>query len=85
MDEYFAANVKEGQPAIIRREGYTDTFTWGKSSLSTDNLSDKSILSEDNSQFEDRQVRRIKIRLEDGSRLLLGMKVEARIQISEKR
>ena len=84
VDEYFAANVKEGQPAIIRREGYTDTLARGQVIFTADNLSDKSILSEDNSQFEDRQVRRIKIRLEDGSRLLLGMKVEARIQISEK-
>ena len=84
VDEYFATDVKVGQKAIIRREGYTDTLAVGQVVFTSEKLSDKSILSEDNSQFEDLQVRRIKIRLEDGSRLLLGMKVEALIQTNEK-
>ncbi|MCB0560115.1 MAG: efflux RND transporter periplasmic adaptor subunit [Phaeodactylibacter sp.] len=85
VDEYFAAIVKVGQNAIIRREGYTDTLASGQVIFTSDKLSDKSILSEDNSLFEDLQVRRIKIRLENGNQLLLGMKVEALIQTAEKR
>lgn len=85
VDEYFATNVRAGQSAIIRREGYTDTLARGQVIFTSDKLSEKSILSEDNSQFEDLQVRRIKIRLEDGNPLLLGMKVEALIQTAEKR
>ena len=83
VDEYFASNVQVGQNAIIRREGYTDTLARGQVIFTSGKLSGKSILSEDNSQFEDLQVRRIKIRLEDSGRLLLGMKVEALIQTAK--
>lgn len=85
VDEYFATNVEVGQRAVIRREGYTDTLARGQVIFTADKLSEKSVLSEDNSQFEDLQVRRIKIRLEGESGLLLGMKVEALIQTGENR
>lgn len=85
VDEYFAGNMAVGQKAIIKREGFSDTLAHGEVVFTAPNLSDKSILSEDNTQFEDLQVRRIKIRLKDGEELLLGMKVEAIIQISENR
>ncbi len=85
VDEYFATNVKVGQPAIVRREGYTDTLARGEVVFTAGKLSDKSILSEDSSQFEDLQVRRIKIRLQEDTGLLLGMKVEAVIRTTENR
>lgn len=85
VDEYFAGSVAVGQKAIIKREGFPDTLAQGEVAFTAPNLSDKSILSEDNTQFEDLQVRRIKIRLKDGAELLLGMKVEAIIQIAENR
>ncbi len=86
VDEYFAGNVHPGQPAVIRREGFPDTLARGKVIFAAPNLSDKSILSEDNTQFEDRQVRRIKISLEEEhDQLLLGRKVEAVINTSQNR
>ncbi len=86
VDEYFAGNVHPGQPAVIKREGFPDTLARGEVIFAAPNLSDKSILSEDNTQFEDRQVRRIKIRLEEErGELLLGRKVEAVINTSENR
>ncbi|MCB0553589.1 MAG: efflux RND transporter periplasmic adaptor subunit [Phaeodactylibacter sp.] len=84
VDEYFATQVEVGQPAILRREGYPDTLASGQVIFTAPNLSRKSLFSADNSEFEDLQVRRIKIRVEDGSRLLLGMKVEAVIKTGNK-
>lgn len=85
VDEYFATVVAVGQKAIIRREGFPDTLARGRVIFTALNLSGKSIFSEDNTEFQDLQVRRIKIRLEDGEQLLLGMKVEAVIQTAQKR
>ena len=84
VDEYFAGNVRPGQSVVIKREGFPDTLAQGEVIFAAPNLSEKSILSEDNTQFEDRQVRRIKIRLEkEHSELLLGRKVEAVINTSQ--
>jgi len=86
VDEYFAGNVRPGQAVVIKREGFPDTLARGEVIFAAPNLSEKSILSEDNTRFEDRQVRRIKIRLEEESdELLLGRKVEAVIKTSENR
>jgi HlyD family secretion protein len=85
VDEYFATAVAVGQQAIIRREGFPDTLARGRVIFTAPDLSGKSIFSEDNTEFQDLQVRRIKIRLEDGEQLLLGMKVEAVIQTAQKR
>lgn len=86
VDEYFAGNVHPGQAAVIKREGFPDTLARGEVIFAAPNLSDKSILSEDNTRFEDRQVRRIKIRLaEEYDELLLGRKVEAIIKTSQNR
>lgn len=84
VDEYFATSVAVGQEAIIKREGFPDTLARGQIIFTAPNLSEKSIFSEDNTEFEDLQVRRIKIRLDDGAPLLLGMKVEAVIQTGQK-
>lgn len=85
VDEYFATDVKVGQAAVIKREGFPDTLARGQVIFTAPNLSRKSVFSEDNTEFQDLQVRRIKIRLEDGEPLLLGMKVEAIIQTAQKR
>lgn len=83
VDEYFAGSVEVGQPAIIKRQGFPDTLARGEVVFTSPDLSDKSILSQNNTQFEDLQVRRIKIQLDDGQELLLGQEVEAIIQIPE--
>ena len=84
VDEYFADRVQPGQAVYIRKQGYRDTLATGTVFFTADYLADKTILSEDPAAFEDLQVRRIKIRLDAGARVLIGAKVEAVIRLSDK-
>jgi len=80
VDELFAGEVKEGQAAIIRRQGTTEEIGRGSVVFAGPYLRKKSLFSDEVGELDDRRVREVRIRLEPGSRALFGARVECVIQ-----
>ncbi|MBM3311524.1 MAG: HlyD family efflux transporter periplasmic adaptor subunit, partial [Candidatus Aminicenantes bacterium] len=83
VDELFAADVKEGQPATIRRQGSNEELGRGTVVFAGPYLRKKSLFSDEVGELDDRRVREVRIRLEPGSRLLFGARVECVIRTAE--
>jgi multidrug resistance efflux pump len=80
VDELFAADVKDGQAATIRRQGSNEELARGTVVFAGPYLRKKSLFSDEVGELDDRRVREVRIRLEPGSRLLFGARVECVIQ-----
>jgi multidrug resistance efflux pump len=84
VDELYAQQVKPGQMAFIRPLGLTDTLGRGTVVYVAPNLKRKSLFAETAGEAEDRRVREVRIRLNEGAddRVLLGARVEAIIRVT---
>jgi HlyD family secretion protein len=80
IDELFADEVKEGQAAVIRRQGTMEEIGRGSVVFAGPYLRKKSLFSDEVGELDDRRVREVRIRLEPGSRVLYGARVECVIQ-----
>ncbi|MBN1271062.1 MAG: efflux RND transporter periplasmic adaptor subunit [Candidatus Aminicenantes bacterium] len=80
IDELFADQVKTGQKAYIRFQGREEPIARGEVSFAGPYLRKKSIFSDEVGELEDRRVREIWIRLEEGTELLFGTRIECVIQ-----
>jgi HlyD family secretion protein len=80
VDELFAGEVKEGQAAVIRRQGTTEELGRGTVDFAGPYLRKKSLFSDEVGELDDRRVREVRIRLEPGSPLLYGARVECVIR-----
>ena len=76
IDELFADLVEINQEAIIRYPGRTEKLAQGRVTYAGPWLRKKSIFSDDIGDLEDRRVREVWIRLDSGSGVLLGSRVE---------
>lgn len=81
VDELFANDIKLGQQVVVSPVGRTDTLATGTVFYLNPILSNKSILYETANEGEDRRVRKIKIKLEQGSDLTINAKVDCSIRI----
>ncbi len=76
IDELFADQVKVGQEAFVRFQGKSEPIAKGKVSFAGPYLRKKSIFSDEVGELEDRRVREVWIRLEEGTELLFGTRIE---------
>jgi len=83
IDEMFAGMVRTGQKAFIRSQGTTERLAGGTVSFVGPALRKKSLLADEVGALEDRRVREVWIRLDPGSGLLLGSRIEGVIEIEE--
>jgi multidrug efflux pump subunit AcrA (membrane-fusion protein) len=83
IDELFADYVKMGQKAFIRYPGMDDTIAQGSVSFAGPYLRKKSLFADEVGDLEDRRVREIVIRLDPGSSILYGSRVECVIQTGQ--
>lgn len=82
VDELFAPRLKVGQKVDIHLIGYSEVIAKGTIWKLMDYLSDKSIFSGLNAEQQDRQMRKVKILLDDQQHYpLLGTKVICDIHI----
>lgn len=82
IDELFAGQVQTGQKAYVRSQGMTDTLATGQVSFVGPFLRKKALFSDDVGSLEDRRVRELRIRLESGTHLLIGSRVECVIALA---
>ncbi|WP_291286327.1 biotin/lipoyl-binding protein [Flavobacterium sp.] len=82
IDELFAAQIKEGQKAIIRQIGSNKTIGTGTVIFASSALKRKSLFSEKAGDQEDRRVREIKILLANQTKYLINSRIECVVQTS---
>lgn len=83
VDELYADKVHEGIPAYIRHQGSNDTLAMGKVFLTSPYLRKKSLFSSNAANMEDRRVREVRVLLDEGSKVLIGSRVECVIQLQK--
>lgn len=77
IDEMFAGRVAEGQKAYIRQQGGEDTLATGTVIEVAPSLRQKSLFSDEIGKLEDRRVRPVRVRIEQGQeKLIYGQRVE---------
>lgn len=77
IDELFAGRVAEGQKAYIRQQGGKDTLATGTVIEIAPSLRQKSLFSDEIGKLEDRRVRPVRVRVEQGQeKLIYGQRVE---------
>jgi multidrug resistance efflux pump len=77
IDELFAGRVALGQKAYIRQQGGVDTLASGVVIEVAPSLRQKSLFSDEIGKLEDRRVRPVRVRVEQGEeRLIYGQRVE---------
>ncbi len=81
IDEMFAGCVSKGQAVDIRNIGFNKVIATGKVVLLAPSLSQKSMLSENPSDQQDRRVREIRIQLDNPDGLLYNSRVECTIKL----
>ncbi|TAE20835.1 MAG: HlyD family efflux transporter periplasmic adaptor subunit [Cytophagales bacterium] len=80
VDELFAERVKIGQRATIRSQATGKTLGQGTVYFLADFLKKKSLFSDETTQ-EDRRVREVRIRLDDGANVLINGRVDCVISV----
>lgn len=82
VDELFANRVEVGQRAYIRLQGSVDTLAMGKVISMSPSLHQKSLFADEVGKLEDRRVREVHVKVENGhERLLYGQRVECWIDL----
>jgi multidrug resistance efflux pump len=77
IDELYADQVQLNQAAFIRKQGAQDTLALGRVVEVAPSLRQKSLFSDEVGKLEDRRVREVKIRLNEGQdNVLYGQRVE---------
>lgn len=81
VDEMWVDKLVLGQKAFIRTQGTDDKLADGVVVYLSPYLKKKSLFSDDSANMEDRRVREVRIRLNDGAGLLINSRVEAVIEL----
>lgn len=81
IDELFVNDVQLNQSVLIFPVGRKDHAAKGHISYLSPVLSEKSILYETANEGQDRRVRRVKITVDEGSKLTINSKVDCTIKI----
>lgn len=81
VDEMWVDKLVLGQKAFIRTQGTDDKLAEGVVVYLSPYLKKKSLFSDDSANMEDRRVREVRIRLNDGAGLLINSRVEAVIEL----
>jgi multidrug resistance efflux pump len=81
VDELFADKVRNGQQATIRLQGTVEAVATGTVVYTAPALKKKSLFAENAGDLEDRRVREVRIRLNEGHNLAVGSRVEAVIRL----
>ncbi len=83
VDELFAGRVEVGQRARVVDPATGGEVASGVVEFVAPALRRKSLLGDGGGEFEDRRVREVHVRLEDPAGLLLGTRVEVRVEVQE--
>lgn len=81
VDELFAGRVEVGQRARVVDPATGGEVASGVVEFVAPALRRKSLLGDGGGEFEDRRVREVHVRLEDPAGLLLGTRVEVRVEV----
>lgn len=81
VDEMFANRLSIGQKVTVHYIGHDTTIATGAISSLSPDLSNKSQFSDEPAEKQDRRVRRLRIKLDNATGLLINAKVECNIQI----
>lgn len=81
IDELFAGRVRPGQRASIVDPGTGRAVASGPVVFVAPSLRRKSLLDDAGGTFEDRRVREVRVRVDDGAALLPGARVEVRLEV----
>lgn len=79
VDELFASRVSPGQKAVIYSQMTGEELARGVVTFAADYLRQKSLFKDQSTELEDRRVREIKVRLDEGIIPLYGSRVDCRI------
>lgn len=81
IDELFADKVKQGQKAAIYSQMTGEEIARGTVIYAADYLKQKSLFKNQSTELEDRRIREVKVKLEEGDFPLYGSRVDCRIYI----
>lgn len=82
IDELYAGEVKKNMKAVAVPYGRSDTLAYGRIIFISPKLNKKSIFSEENSDFMDRRVREIEVRIDSATEeIFIGERVNLIIDI----
>jgi multidrug efflux pump subunit AcrA (membrane-fusion protein) len=81
VDELFAGKVANGQKAIVRNQGSSETITTGEVFFTSPLLKKKSLFSDKASNLEDRRVREVRVKLQPNDQLIIGSRLECVIYL----
>lgn len=83
VDELFASKVAAGQKAVIYSQITGEELAQGTVIFAADYLQQKSLFKNQSTELEDRRVREVKVRLEEGNFPLFGSRVDCRIFLTK--
>lgn len=81
VDELYAMKVKKGQWVTINVQGTQEKLSSGTVIYCAPFLSKKSIFNDRADNLEDRRVREVRVRIDQPEAVLIGSRVECRIQL----
>lgn len=82
VDELYAERVKVGQKAYVVSQTTGDTLATGVVSYAADYLKQKSLFKDQATELEDRRVRDVSVRLDEGQMPLIGSRVDCVILLN---
>lgn len=81
VDELFADRIQLGQKAYLFSQSTGDTLASGKVSFAAAYLKAKSLFKDQSTEQEDRRIREVHIRLDNGKKPLIGSRVDCLIEL----
>lgn len=82
IDEIYAERIKAGQKAIILSQTSGDTLARGTVFFAADYLKAKSLFKDQSTELEDRRIREVHIKIEEGQKPLIGSRVDCIILLN---
>jgi multidrug resistance efflux pump len=82
IDEIYAERIKTGQKAIILSQTSGDTLARGTVFFAADYLKAKSLFKDQSTELEDRRIREVHIKIEEGQKPLIGSRVDCIILLN---
>jgi multidrug resistance efflux pump len=76
VDEIYAERIKIGQKAFILSQTSGDTLATGTVFFAADYLKAKSLFKDQSTELEDRRIREVHIKIDEGQQPLIGSRVD---------
>jgi multidrug resistance efflux pump len=82
IDEIYAERIKTGQKALILSQTSGDTLAKGTVYFAADYLKAKSLFKDQSTELEDRRIREVHIKIDEGQQPLIGSRVDCIILLN---